>query len=615
MFYEFTNVVPLPFPKLIGGLLPASEVSLYFWLAGALLLLVSVRGSNPRLGLVAAAVVLAGTYIYSSRWVDEVFINLEHPYNLWHHGRYSASAQRWTDGTVEFLYYLLLTPVAATRATLARGNFALGYVVALGHLALVAHWLRHVSPQVSQSVRTLSLVAFALFVPVVEVCASGFGNGAVSLVVLCSLTWLVEDRADRGLAAAAFLPLLRPDGVVYSGICFAVAVALHRRLRFWPLVCAGSILLYFLLVRITYGHAVPTPLSFKSFHLSMIPLLKDRPWCGPDHIGWCTFRSARGSFFAGWARSLFLSPWVLCAGACMVCARFFDPGRFKGLIVLRLALIPLALLACLYGGIALGYHPALQRYYAPFLVLLFVLSLHYAASVLNHAAGRHPRSLGGLLRLSPLLAVVAFGTFARTVPKEGLRSAIGGTIPREETERLDAFLYAGTAIDELFPSTWRVAVTEMATFSFMNDRDIVDVWGYTNPEIALSKHCSSHFVRNNPAVFMKERPEVMWARTSLPSALYSVMGPPDEFEFTTSIFGKRFNVLGDMERVLDEYDAYKLRHSDGSVTHLLVRKDVSELLQGRMEARGYKRITARSIDRERFSKFYNATPFVERDCS
>jgi len=81
-------------------------------------------------------------YIFSSGYADEVYVNLEHPYNLFHFGKFSMSPFRMIDGTVEFIYYLLLTPFALSQATLIVASLILGYGVCWSHLYLVKRIFR-----------------------------------------------------------------------------------------------------------------------------------------------------------------------------------------------------------------------------------------------------------------------------------------------------------------------------------------------------------------------------------------------------------------------------------------------------------------------------------------
>ena len=95
---------------------------------------------------VAVSLLYAGVFVLSIKWVDEVFVNLEHPWNLRHHGRFSFSPAGMVDGTVELIYYGLLTPFAGTRADLIRANLGLGFVVGWLHLAIVWRLLRGLRP-------------------------------------------------------------------------------------------------------------------------------------------------------------------------------------------------------------------------------------------------------------------------------------------------------------------------------------------------------------------------------------------------------------------------------------------------------------------------------------
>src|SRR5262249_26077721 len=129
--------------------------------------------------LIVPSLALLATYVTACRYLDDLFVNFEHPYNLLHHGRYSFSPYRMVDGTVEFVYSLLLTPFAQTQTRLIAVNYYLfGMSIGLAHLALCARLLRAYRP----ATRLVGLTCFATYAPLVQTFAGGYGNGLVSLV-------------------------------------------------------------------------------------------------------------------------------------------------------------------------------------------------------------------------------------------------------------------------------------------------------------------------------------------------------------------------------------------------------------------------------------------------
>ena len=62
----------------------------------------------------------------------------------------------------------------------------------------------------------------------------------------------------------------------------------------------------------------------------------------------------------------------------------------------------------------------------------------------------------------------------------------------------------------IFPKDWRVGLTELNAFGYMQDREIIDLWGYTNPEIAVSREKNAMGQKINSEFLLKTQPEVIW---------------------------------------------------------------------------------------------------------
>ena len=118
-------------------------------------------------------------------------------------------------------------------------------------------------------------------------------------------------------------------------------------------------------------------------------------------------------------------------------------------------------------------------------------------------------------------------------------------------------------VDYIFPKSWSIAITELNTFGFMNDRNIIDLWGYTNLEIAKSKIYSPVRNKINPNYFLEKKPDIFWFRTYNVNEVgyYYALKIPEK-RATTDNMSKSTNNLGDMLKVIKYYDMYVLYHGD-----------------------------------------------------
>ena len=134
---------------------------------------------------------------------------------------------------------------------------------------------------------------------------------------------------------------------------------------------------------------------------------------------------------------------------------------------------------------------------------------------------------------------------------------------RYNYSRIDNLAVGGQVVDYIFPKSWSIAITELNTFGFMNDRNIIDLWGYTNLEIAKSKIYSPVRNKINPNYFLEKKPDIFWFRTYNVNEVgyYYALKIPEK-RATTDNMSKSTNNLGDMLKVIKYYDMYVLYHGD-----------------------------------------------------
>ncbi|MFM7129857.1 MAG: hypothetical protein ACKO0V_10930, partial [bacterium] len=256
----------------LNDLIPSSMlvVALQF-LAAVLAIAFARREYRGRAGrwelLALALVVQSFQYAYYCAYVDEVYVNLEHSWNLYHFGRFSFSPTKIMDGTVELFYYLMLAPFAWSHRSLVWASMGLGLVVTLLHTVLCWYFVR----QMPRLLQVLIVTGFAWNPIFAEIQSAGFGNGLVSLAYFAGLVALWEERWKSASILISILPLIRPDAVVFSGLLLLAMIIKRRKIPFAPI--AGTIvsmIVFLVIVKFYYGHWVLTPVLFKKAPLAEV---------------------------------------------------------------------------------------------------------------------------------------------------------------------------------------------------------------------------------------------------------------------------------------------------------------------------------------------------------
>jgi hypothetical protein len=604
---------------LIYDIIPSPKV-------GILLLIVSLiliifygfqRNQQPftflnRLTLLIASIALVGTFIYSSRYTDEPFVNLEHTYNLLHHGLFSFSPSGMVDGTVEYSYYLLLTPFAFDRTALVQGSLIVGASICWLHLFILWKLLSGINLEL----KLFFLLWFAVSVPFVEVFSSGFGNGLVSLIFFGSLYFQIQGKINRSLSLAAILPLIRPDAILYSLSLFLVDFIQKRKIRwlYWS-VTGGCVAIYLGFIRLFYGHWIPVPVAFKSDALSNLSATQ-------------ILRSLFLDLFNYFSNPFHFFPLLLLIPFVIFSKIFAQVSqKIKNLYYLW---IPLSAIFLFYN---LTMKVPEQRYFIGFELFLTVLPFltiqgfvgnkEIALTATDEAHQISPNLL--LVRSRRALTLLLFCLsllIALMSNSDRLYGLAFGTnnksLNSAQVSRITALGVGGQMIDEIIPKNWSIAATELHTFGFMNDRDIIDLWGYTNPVIAHSKICSKSGNRNKPEFFLQVKPDVAWIRTDRANGVERSGFPHLSTDLETVLatwdnFNKNRNLYGNMVEVMKQYDLVFLRDKRW-VNTLLVKKELKPQLLDLLAQKFYELTQSRPIDQEKLKRVYDSQKLMQFKC-
>ena len=176
-------------------------------------------------------------------------------------------------------------------------------------------------------------------------------------------------------------------------------------------------------------------------------------------------------------------------------------------------------------------------------------------------------------------------------------------------ERVDYLGIAGQMADTLIPKGWSIASTELNAFGFfIKDREVLDLWGYTNRRIAESNTLNSYLVKNDPGLFMRIQPDtaLIWyvyqVRESFPAKLsYEELVAKGAY---ANNLAKVWNQFGDLFKVIDHYDVFRLAQA-GRDFVFLVKKDKSLRFLDALKTFNYTLEFSRSLDREKITELYN----------
>lgn len=604
MVYDLLQTAPGTAFQNLSLYLPAPCSGLTFLLLSFLLMATAYalrkRSATILPFFVFAALIFAsaGVFMYTAYWIDEVFINLEHPYNLYHHGLFSFSPERMVDGTVEFLYYLILTPFAMSQKSLTQANYALGLLLTLGHTFLFWKMTRGLNFRL----RTVASFAFITHLSFTAVLSSGFGNGLVSLGFMICLYLQITARPKTALLFAALLPLMRPDGVFYaSTVCFTDLVTRRKASPGYWLLIACSVLAYCSAVKFFYGHWIPVPASFKSFAPGMVHLP--------------SFSFLHAVKLTGWWAIGVCAPWG-----------FFHYLFFTSLILSSLPFVSKKIFGGRHDLAPLLSNFRLLHLYGALLAIFLFLSTFTSFSLQSQSFARYvlPVSLFSAIygiaflllfrdkrlafALTALMVVISIagtiygaGHFAKFRTYKGWKKYIGlshSVIP----EREQYLGRLGELTEKIIPQGWSVAMTELNTFGFMMKKtSFIDLWGYTEPRIAYSKMLNAHGMRKRPGFFLEVKPDIS------PFGIFPFKGGSDyEFYLAKGSIAmlNEMNLYGSLIDCMKEYDLFILSHPENYFT-FLVRKDHSADFLQRMLGRGYSVRAARELDNSKLAAIYD----------
>lgn len=439
---------------------------------------------------------------------DEFFINLKHSYNLAHHFLYSANVDSRIEATVDLIPFAaagliaLLTPLNAADAALMIGLSGSVIVIIVGYL-----FVRGVSSGNELPAITTSIL-LAIFPPIVYVSGTGFMSVLFTGMILLAGYWLIVLKGkwtNRAVILLGLLCLFRIEGVILaifvwlgmtlSFIVTSVGVNARRVYIFKGTRILAKrlaiILVPFIsisLIRlITFGHAIPLPVTFKNAN-------------GDFH-----YLKAGMLYFHNLV-SYFQFDILVALTGILVIMFVLNLGRRALIFTISVVLFSMVYLT----GAGDWFPDYWARYLAPMLTLLLILIV---ASVFWFARKAGPRMGGIYFIILMIMAGFLIGTHGED---ENAYKRLSADAKREYNRwlRIDRLAAFGNYLRKTTPDDAVISSPEMAAIMYFARRDLLDLLGIANEDIAtaeldpLYKADRVHRKRNIETL-AKHRPEII----------------------------------------------------------------------------------------------------------
>lgn len=469
-----------------------------------------MSATAARLHLLAlACLIQAYQYGYYCGYVDEVYVNLEHSWNLYHFGKFSFSPDRIVDGTVELLYYGFLSFFAGTHASLVHACMVLGLVISLAHTITFWYLVR----KMQFVVQFVVMIGFAWNPIFAEIQGAGFGNGLVSLIYMIGFVAIWEDRRNLAFVCAAVMPAIRPDAVAFS---FSLILGMSMKWRMVPVkAILGTVLasaFFLLMVRQLYGHWMLTPILYKKTPLPEI--IKG----AFGQLNLVVYGLCDSYIVAVLVLLVFTTTKLLNGNAPVVSG----PNRF----LVRTQIVLMSGLYLFYILSNRNFFAETRRYYLPFEYLGFLLvATEWGLPWLTRISFMKSRDIESnrpgenLIESNQNLIV----TFLFVISLVSLNSAVirwknridrfsdrSSSFVTMLLKRENNFSLSAHLANLSMPENWRIATTELQGFGFLTDHDIDPLYGYANRDIALSQDLNQDGRRIDTTYLKRSNPESIW---------------------------------------------------------------------------------------------------------
>ncbi len=483
--------------------------------------------------------------------VDEAYVNFSHPYNLWHNGIFSFSPTEKIGGTVEILYFLLLTPFAYNHISLYMGSMILTAVFITIIVVYAYKIILHYTDKQYEKILGICLfvVIYLLFSPLLlsvhkyiagfmvhsdtsilarivivgrmvlaginamTIFNYGFGTAMSTMLFVGFIYNVLHNRSATKIGVFGFLfAFARPENMLWAG-CVLFAKMCHNRqipLKQSMIVLSGTIS-FFLVYYLYFGVVIPNPIALKM-------------GIGGDIV------SKLQNIWVYVHQNIV----VLMSVLIVLIVNSYKKGIFFVMLSLSTFVLSVAIISN-----QLVYEVSKLRYVSNFMIVLYMGIAIFISDICSPYVYKKRHFVNVFVCIIILLLLLQSGHFAyRTMYKQ---------------KNLDFF--SRHIMGNIIPKNMSLMSNQVSAMFYMRDNyNIYEIWGYTNPDIVYAQ-CK---MRADNGYIYKHHPSII--PTYTPDVVYMGNFNKVEMHAQDAIYkGRSFLHLGkDTPNVKALKDSYKL---------------------------------------------------------
>ncbi len=456
-----------------------------------------------------------GVILLNDPW-DEVFTNLRHSLNFVHSGHYSFQIFQNVEATVDFLVYFLLGVLGKLGLPLVESCLLQSLLG--GILCLVAVHRILQKTVAEKWWADLGVVLVSLYPALGYNSASGFGTTFFAADVLWGFYLLfLTPKRTLGIFLLSLLPVIRFEGTGLllillafeaffrwkekrsSSLFFPVRrFALNAGIAIWPALILAWYRFY------TFGDWVPAPVHYKA------------------SLDWEYLKMGLGNLnsdlffgFLWFALPVTILGFWIGRGGFL--AKRKTHNEVLALFGFALCCFVFTLAYYLSGG---DWFPYWIRYLFPFALTFLTLMFSVLSYAFNSLALK-TRPVAGVT------LVVAFLTYSLTTPARATwvhEVAQLRVFPRGDA-RISDLSKVGHHLGMTTRPSDEIASSELSTLMYFADRDALDLFGVSNPEIysrplLIPAHCMMRRFRPFDLID-RHRPAIVWPHSTYSTNFYT----------------------------------------------------------------------------------------------
>ena len=595
-------------------------IGLWIILFGFLLFLTSFFLKKNKYSIFVASnlIILFGQYVYFCYFIDESYVSPRMSYVFANSGFLSFFEYSTSQASVELLQTLISGLLFTQVDKIILSYYIVHLFLFLTSYIFIFKILKKniLNNILNKSNLDLLILLLILQLPINYIisASSGLGMNLLTLFVVISFYYFHKQKVRTSLTLSTFFPLIRPDGILYS-LILLIYYSIYKRIIFYKYLIL-TILSFFSYVLISYyfyREWPAPPMAFKSHDITLLLSLD--------------FYDGKFKGMISFFKDHFIYGFIILAGTYYQLKRYeyklisYFKKDIEGSTLLVLSFLFFGIFM-MYLLLSVGVHGDF-RYSMVFSLFLPIISALIYSNIIYEKS-----------YLPFMILILLF--FQIVMNKADYLYPSSLDFKSRETI-VDSYAKAALELKKIDLGDNIIASVEMASFPLYLEKDVIDLYGYSNSLIADSKQCNSSYIKINPLYIKNISPDIIFHQ-SLDKEYFNILPKENYLEYQSNnslsgnnydlknflinnfdkwlfedYFSKAENYYGDMNFIIETYDFFLLENNE-IYTVLLIKKNKIEYFIKEFKNIGYHLLSIFNFDNIKFLNEYNKIENSKVNC-